>query len=80
MTGHAIAAGALCLLAADARLGAAGDFRIGLNEVAVGLKLPIFAMELARQRLSKRRVHAKLVAHLRESMEPDLREMTGLSP
>lgn len=53
-TGHAIAAGALCLLAADARFGAAGEFKIGLNEVASGMTLPLFATELARQRLSKR--------------------------
>jgi len=53
-TGHAIAAGALLLLAADARIGASGDFKIGLNEVAVGMTLPVFAVELARSRLSKR--------------------------
>jgi enoyl-CoA hydratase len=53
-TGHALAAGALILLAADRRIGAAGDFKIGLNEVAIGLRLPIFAVELARERLSKR--------------------------
>jgi len=53
-TGHALAAGALLLLTADRRVGAAGDFKIGLNEVAIGLRLPIFAVELARERLSKR--------------------------
>jgi len=53
-TGHALAAGALILLAADRRIGAAGEFKIGLNEVAIGLRLPIFAVELARERLSKR--------------------------
>ena len=49
--GHAIAAGAFPLLAADARIGAGGAFRIGLNEVKIGLTLPWFAVELARQRL-----------------------------
>ena len=53
-TGHALAAGALLLLAADARIGARGDFKLGLNEVAIGLSLPVFAYELARERLSKR--------------------------
>ncbi len=53
-TGHALAAGALLLLAADLRVGAAGEFKIGLNEVAIQLTLPVFAMELARDRLSKR--------------------------
>jgi enoyl-CoA hydratase len=53
-TGHAIAAGAILLLAADVRVGAEGDFKIGLNEVAIQLTLPIFALEMARDRLSKR--------------------------
>src|SRR5262249_52732794 len=53
-TGHALAAGAILLLVADQRIGALGDFKIGLNEVAIGLTLPVFAVELARDRLSKR--------------------------
>ncbi|MFL2519161.1 MAG: hypothetical protein CBB90_14170 [Gammaproteobacteria bacterium TMED30] len=52
--GHAIAAGALVLLAADTRLGAAGDFKYGLNETAIGMSLPPFGMEMAKCRLSKR--------------------------
>ncbi|MFP6626246.1 MAG: crotonase/enoyl-CoA hydratase family protein [Deltaproteobacteria bacterium] len=52
-TGHAVAAGALMLLSADRRVGAAGQFKIGLNEVAIGMRLPIFALELARDRLAK---------------------------
>ena len=35
-------------------LGADGDFRIGLNEVAIGSTLPPFAWLLAKDRLSKR--------------------------
>ena len=46
--GHAIAAGALVLLAADTRIGAAGDFRYGLNETAIGMSLPPFGMEMAK--------------------------------
>lgn len=53
-TGHALAAGAILLLVADARIGAEGEFKIGLNEVSIQMTLPIFAMELARDRLSKR--------------------------
>lgn len=52
-TGHAVAAGALMLLSADRRVGAAGQFKIGLNEVGIGMRLPIFALELARDRLAK---------------------------
>ena len=51
-TGHALAGGALVLLTADARVGAAGTFRIGLNEVAIGMPVPVLAMELARGRLA----------------------------
>ncbi len=53
-TGHALAAGAILLLVGDRRIGASGDFKIGLNEVAIQMTVPIFAMELARARLSKR--------------------------
>jgi len=51
-SGHALAAGALVLLAADVRIGAAGAFRIGLNEVSIGLPTPMLAMELARDRIA----------------------------
>lgn len=53
-TGHALAAGAVFLCAADQRIGAEGAFKLGLNEVAIQLPLPEFAMELARERLSPR--------------------------
>ena len=52
--GHALAAGALLLLAADSRVGAAVDARIALNEVAIGMTLPLFALEIARLRLAVR--------------------------
>src|SRR6185369_13460742 len=51
-TGHALAGGALVLLTGDVRIGAAGAFRIGLNEVSIGMPVPVLAMELARDRLS----------------------------
>jgi enoyl-CoA hydratase len=50
-TGHGLAAGALLLLSCDRRIGAEGPAKIGLNEVAIGMALPIFAVELARERL-----------------------------
>ena len=53
-TGHALAAGSLILLACDVRIGAEGPSKIGLNEVAIGMALPIFAVELARERLTSR--------------------------
>jgi enoyl-CoA hydratase len=53
-SGHALAAGALALLASDRRIGTHGDFKIGLNEVAIGMTLPHFGVEMAQARLSKR--------------------------
>jgi enoyl-CoA hydratase len=50
-SGHAIAAGAFLQLPADLRIGADGPFQLGLNEVKIGLTLPLFVIELARQRL-----------------------------
>ena len=50
-TGHALAGGALVLLTGDLRFGAAGAYRIGLNEVSIGMPVPVLAMELARDRL-----------------------------
>jgi enoyl-CoA hydratase len=49
--GHAIAAGTFLLLAADMRIGVDGPFKMGLNEVKIGLTVPWFAIELARHRL-----------------------------
>ena len=64
-TGHALAGGALVVLTGDYRIGAAGEFKIGLNEVAIGLPVPVLAMELARDRLSKRELHrATLLARI----------------
>jgi enoyl-CoA hydratase len=51
-TGHAYPMGAFLMLAADVRFGVTGDWNIGLNEVAIGLVVPQFAVELARQRLT----------------------------
>lgn len=53
-TGHAIAAGGFILLASDTRVGAEGDFKIGLNEVAIGMTLPEFGLMFARERVSTR--------------------------
>lgn len=51
-TGHAYPAGAFLMLSADVRLGIEGPWRIGLNEVAIGMTVPKFAVELARHRLT----------------------------
>ena len=60
-TGHAIAAGAFMLLCCDTRIGIDGDFKIGLNETAIGMTLPEFGLELATARLSKRHLQAATI-------------------
>jgi enoyl-CoA hydratase len=52
VTGHAVAAGALLTLVCDVRIGADVPAKIGLNETSIGMPLPVFATELARDRLS----------------------------
>jgi enoyl-CoA hydratase len=54
-TGHALAGGALMLLCCDYRVGLRGDFRIGFNEVAIGMPLPRFGSDVARARLNRER-------------------------
>ena len=51
MEGHAYPMGTFLLLGCDVRLGAEGPHRMGLNEVAIGIAPPSFAIELARSRL-----------------------------
>lgn len=53
VSGHALAMGALLTLSADFRIGIHGNFKIGLNEVTIGMTLPYFGVELARARLVK---------------------------
>ncbi|MGK2948559.1 MAG: enoyl-CoA hydratase-related protein, partial [Acidimicrobiales bacterium] len=48
VTGHALAAGALLTLACDTRIGGDGPAKIGLNETAIGMGLPVYATELAQ--------------------------------
>jgi enoyl-CoA hydratase len=55
--GHAYPMGAFLMLAADRRVGCRGPYRIGLNEVAISMTLPLFAIEIARQRLAPAYFH-----------------------
>ncbi len=49
--GHAFPMGTFLLLACDVRIGTEGSYRLGLNEVAINISPPGFAVELARSRL-----------------------------
>ena len=83
-TGHAIAGGALLLLASDYSIGVEGSFKLGLNEVHIGLPLPLLALELTRHKLDPRRLgeattlgrlyrptEAQRVGYLNETCTPE---------
>lgn len=48
VNGHAIAGGAIIMLACDQRLLARGTARVGLSEIQVGVLFPAWALEIAR--------------------------------
>jgi enoyl-CoA hydratase len=50
-TGHALAAGAALLLAADRRIGLDGPFKLGFNEAGLGVSISPVTVELARYRM-----------------------------
>lgn len=52
-SGHAIAKGAFLLLSADYRIGVEGDFKIGLNEVMIGMTMHNAGIAIAKARLSE---------------------------
>jgi enoyl-CoA hydratase/carnithine racemase len=61
VNGHAIAGGLVLALACDYRLGLEGDYRIGLNEVAIGASYPRVAFEIVRLRLAHARASELLL-------------------
>jgi len=51
-SGHAVAMGVFIMLSGDYRIGVDGDYKIGANEVAIGLVVPESAIEICRDQLS----------------------------
>ena len=76
MEGHAFPMGTFLLLACDVRLGARGPHRMGLNEVAIGIAPPGFAIELARSRLHPAWLSRTVTTG--EMYEPDEALIAGL--
>ncbi len=52
VAGHTIAGGVILALACDYRLGCAGDWKVGTNEVAIGASYPKAAIEIVKLRLT----------------------------
>ncbi|MFQ5474027.1 MAG: enoyl-CoA hydratase/isomerase family protein, partial [Dehalococcoidia bacterium] len=61
LTGHAIAGGVVNLLACEYRLGVEGNYKIGLNEVAIGASFPRVAFEIVRLRLTHQQANELLL-------------------
>lgn len=51
-TGHAVAMGVFLLLASDYRIGVNKEIKISANEVAIGMTVPNFAIEICRFKLT----------------------------
>ena len=88
-TGHAVAGGALLLAYSDYSIGVEGSFKLGLNEVHIGLPLPLLAIEITRHKLDPRRfneatalgrlyspVEAQKVGYLNQTTSPETFEET----
>jgi enoyl-CoA hydratase len=61
LNGHATAGGLILVLACDYRLGVDGDYRVGLNEVAIGASFPRVAHEIITLRLPHARASELLL-------------------
>jgi enoyl-CoA hydratase len=59
--GHAIAKGAFIMLSVDYRIGVAGNSKIGLNEVAIGMTMHHVGIEIARHRLAPAHFYRSVV-------------------
>jgi enoyl-CoA hydratase len=88
-TGHAVAGGALLLAYSDYSIGVEGPFKLGLNEVHIGLPLPLLAIDITRHKLDPRRLNeatalgrlyspseAQEVGYLNETTSPEAFEET----
>lgn len=60
-SGHAIAKGAFILLSVDHRIGVEGPFKLGLNEVAIGMTMHHAGIEIARHRLTPAHFYRSVV-------------------
>lgn len=68
VSGHAIAGGAILALCTDLRYGVTGPYRFGINEVAIGMPMPVFLVELLREVLAPPALvpmllHGRIVSH-----------------
>ena len=74
--GHALAGGAILMLACDFRIASLGAFKIGVTETALGLPLPNGAFQIARFGIPAK--HARHVLLGAASYDPESAREVGL--
>jgi len=74
-TGHAIAKGAFLLLSCDFRIGSIGPFKIGLNEVTIGMTMHQAGIVIARNRVPKNYITRSVINA--ELFSPEAAVMAG---
>lgn len=74
--GHAIAMGIFLMLSSDYRIGVRGSYRYAANEVAIGMTMPFFAIEILRHRVNTPALTRAV--GLAESFTPDNGVETGI--
>lgn len=63
-TGHAMAGGVVYLLTSDVRIGRAGKYKYGFNEVLIGVPMPEFGIALTQYRVASPMVEPILLGEV----------------
>lgn len=74
--GHAVAKGAFLLLCCDYRLGVGGSFKLGLNEVAIGITMHFAGIEMARGRMPSNYFNRSVINA--EMYDPETAVLAGI--
>ena len=68
--GHAMAMGTFLVLSTDYRIGPFGHYKIAVNEVSIGMTVPLGTLEICRRRLTPSALHrAVTLSHVFENSE-----------
>lgn len=76
INGHAVAGGCVLALACDYRVGAEGDYKIGMNELSHGLPLPAVASEIPRGALTPQTYRTVVMSGV--LMSPETAQQVGI--